>query len=222
MNSAFFEVGAGLGGSWALNKWANRRKAANKPLTGQYRRALDKANSRHTSQRQRAFASGTRSEIFAQRTANLLARKEAAFTGPLAPGQTANSAELNMLRNDIQNPRQRVDRKYAGLADSRRSVKDLRKMSRTLSKAATVFGLFSAGVMGWQMGSELVRGSRAFAESTDDIAARRRSGGMYNGNDEYFDSRAAFTQRQRALQVIHNSQLSTRAAMGSEAGFLHY
>lgn len=37
----------------------------------------------------------------------------------------------------------------------------------------------------------------------------------------FFDSRAAFTQRQRALMVIHNSQLSNRAAFGNEAQFLH-
>lgn len=32
---------------------------------------------------------------------------------------------------------------------------------------------------------------------------------------------AAFTQRQRAIQVIHNSQMSTRAAFGNEASYMH-
>ena len=37
----------------------------------------------------------------------------------------------------------------------------------------------------------------------------------------YYDSRAAATMRQRAIQVIHNSQLSTRAAFGNEASYMH-
>ena len=36
-----------------------------------------------------------------------------------------------------------------------------------------------------------------------------------------FDTRSAQTQRQRSIQAIHNSQLSTRACMGAEASFLH-
>ena len=37
----------------------------------------------------------------------------------------------------------------------------------------------------------------------------------------FADTRASFTQRQRAIQTIHNSQLTTRAALGNEASFLH-
>jgi hypothetical protein len=36
------------------------------------------------------------------------------------------------------------------------------------------------------------------------------------------DTATAFTQRQRAIQAIHNTQLSTRAALGNEASFMHY
>lgn len=35
------------------------------------------------------------------------------------------------------------------------------------------------------------------------------------------DTRHAQTQRMRSIQAIHNSQLSTRAAMGNEAAFMH-
>jgi hypothetical protein len=55
-----------------------------------------------------------------------------------------------------------------------------------------------------------------------DQAERFRRANVYDGEDQYFDSRAAFTQRQRAIQVIHNSQLSTRAAMGQESSYMHY
>ncbi len=34
------------------------------------------------------------------------------------------------------------------------------------------------------------------------------------------DTRSAFTQRQRAIQAIHNTQLSTRAALGNEAAYM--
>jgi len=37
----------------------------------------------------------------------------------------------------------------------------------------------------------------------------------------FADTRAGFTQRQQAIQTIHNSQLTTRAALGNEASFLH-
>jgi hypothetical protein len=36
------------------------------------------------------------------------------------------------------------------------------------------------------------------------------------------DTPSAMTQRQRAIQAIHNTQLSTRAALGNEASFMHY
>jgi hypothetical protein len=36
------------------------------------------------------------------------------------------------------------------------------------------------------------------------------------------DTPTAMTQRQRAIQAIHNSQISTRAALGNEASFMHY
>lgn len=39
--------------------------------------------------------------------------------------------------------------------------------------------------------------------------------------EQYFDSSAAFTQRQRALQAIHDSQLSIRNVIGNEASYFH-
>lgn len=37
----------------------------------------------------------------------------------------------------------------------------------------------------------------------------------------YVDTGEAYTQRQMALQAIHNSQLTTRAVLGNEAAFMH-
>ncbi len=202
MTSAVAEFGVGIGGSWALNRFAKNRANANKRGVQSYKKARERIG-------KQISTPGYLSDMAdrAGRNPNVSPR------------------ERFRLREIADNPdllRQANDKKYSAVLGRRQGVKDLRKMSSTLSKASVVYGLFTAAVMGWQLGSEIVRGSRSFAESSDDVAQRRRMGGLYNGNDEYFDSRAAFTQRQRALQVIHNSQLSTRAALGSEAGFLHY
>lgn len=37
----------------------------------------------------------------------------------------------------------------------------------------------------------------------------------------YLDTRISQTQRQRAIQAIHNSQMTTRAILGNEAAFAH-
>lgn len=37
----------------------------------------------------------------------------------------------------------------------------------------------------------------------------------------WVDTRIAYTQRQRAIQAIHNSMLTSRAALGNEASFMH-
>lgn len=44
---------------------------------------------------------------------------------------------------------------------------------------------------------------------------------LTSGSGIFNDTRAAQTQRQRAIQAIHNSQMTTRAALGNEAAFLH-
>ena len=44
---------------------------------------------------------------------------------------------------------------------------------------------------------------------------------LETGPGFFNDTRAAHTQRQRAIQAIHNSQMTTRAALGNEASFLH-
>lgn len=94
-------------------------------------------------------------------------------------------------------------------------------LARTLGRYGKVASVAGAVMMGWQLGKGLLSLSDAFNDTPEGIAARRRKS-LYNGGEEYFDSRAAFTQRQRALQVIHNSQMSTRAAFQDEASFLHY
>lgn len=52
--------------------------------------------------------------------------------------------------------------------------------------------------------------------------ARERDEAALAGNEGLLDTRMAYTQRQRALQAIHDSQLSVgRATIGQEAAYLH-
>ena len=81
------------------------------------------------------------------------------------------------------------------------------------------------GVLGWaQLGFDLVKGvgtmSSAFATSQEEIKAMRYK--KLADQNMYFDTRAAYTQRQRALQVIHNSRLSLSPVLGNESNYLHY
>lgn len=109
----------------------------------------------------------------------------------------------------------------ATLGEIKSSYRATMGLSRSLNKYSKIFGLAGGAIMGYQLGKAALSLSRSFNMGADEQAASRRMP-LYNGGDEYFDSRAAFTQRQRALQVIHNSQMSTRAAFGEEASYLHY
>jgi len=118
---------------------------------------------------------------------------------------------------------------YAGVSKMRSAAaeagslaankKSLTKFANNLGRANKFFTLAGAAILAYDLSRSL--GLRnAFTESRRDaeLAMRRP---IYQGDDSYFDSRAAFTQRQRAIQTIHNSQLSMRAAMGQESQFLH-
>lgn len=53
-----------------------------------------------------------------------------------------------------------------------------------------------------------------------DYQPRKKTSGTEFGA-LYYDPRGAYTQRQRAIAAIHDSQLTTRAAIGGEASFMH-
>lgn len=111
--------------------------------------------------------------------------------------------------------------KKATLTELGTDFKQLKSLSSSMGMASKVFGYFGIGLLGYQATKMLLTTSRSFAMGTEELNQARYQN-LYNGGDEYFDSRAAMTQRQRALQIIHNSQMSTRASFGSESGYLHY
>ena len=88
---------------------------------------------------------------------------------------------------------------------------------KAFSSAWIINDMFS---MGFSAASTAIQGLETFSykrkldlEGTPGMSADLGEG--------FADTRASFTQRQRAMQAIHNSQMNTRAAMGNEATFMH-
>jgi len=91
--------------------------------------------------------------------------------------------------------------------------------AKTLRGLGRTFGIIGMAQVGFLM-------ARGLADVGSSMRVDRESTEMmrYDVNmqeNTYFDSRAAFTQRQRALQVIHNSRLALKPALGGEASYLH-
>lgn len=87
-------------------------------------------------------------------------------------------------------------------------------LSSTLKAGFT--GLFALSLFGF--GKDLGRGAAdvvADYRQVRDMDIQLESGGFFA------DTRGSFTQRQRAIRAIHNSQLSTRSALMQEASFMH-
>lgn len=84
--------------------------------------------------------------------------------------------------------------------------------------------LLKAGAFTIGMG-ELIKVGASMAGAGIDAVMSYRSAPkevkLKSGPGFFHDTRAAQTQRQRAIQAIHNSQMTTRAALGNEAAFLH-
>jgi hypothetical protein len=90
-----------------------------------------------------------------------------------------------------------------------------------ISKASVRLGMVGLFAFGTDVMSSIIgaRGASAVDRTRRGLEYLDVAGYV---EEDYFDSRAAFTQRQRAIQVIHNSQLTNRAAFGNEAAFMHH
>lgn len=100
------------------------------------------------------------------------------------------------------------------------SAKSVGTFAKNMSKIGHVFGYATMAQIGFSLGGGLLRAGESFRISRDQLEQQNYSN-MYD-QDTYYDTRAAFTQRQRALQVIHNSRLSLRPALGNESNYFHY
>lgn len=80
-------------------------------------------------------------------------------------------------------------------------------------------GLFAYSML--QLGIGLMRGINDMIEAYEPPEPKVPWHRDLETGGGFVDTRSAQTQRQRAIQAIHNTQLSTRAALGNEASFLH-
>jgi len=136
------------------------------------------------------------------RNANLRARLQNTAYGP----ETSFSQRL---KQDIKN-RNRLQRLRPKLKDT---------VGRINSKYSRL--KFGARAIGW---GYLALGAATAAEALT-TPGLSTSAEMNNaqtmGMTPPLDSSQAYTQRQRALMAIHDSQLGIRNVIGGEAGFLH-
>jgi len=99
--------------------------------------------------------------------------------------------------------------KYPGSAQALSSM--ARNMSLFNNAERFYWGALNIGI-GAELASGLIPG---MAQKMPDVDIE-----LMNAN-QYILPRAAYTQRARALQAIHQSQLSTRSALGQEASYAH-
>jgi hypothetical protein len=90
------------------------------------------------------------------------------------------------------------------------------KAGKSFSRLGRILGWTGIAQIGYAIGKSAVT---AFTDNERSERDRYRE--QYD-QDTYYDTRAAYTQRQRALQVIHNSRLSLRPVLGNESSYLHY
>ena len=105
---------------------------------------------------------------------------------------------------------------WGGKAGGFQNVARFGKNLTRLSAHASMVSLMGLGLSLGASAIKSISGSTRAEKIRQNIKAK---GWADTG---YYDSRAAATMRQRAIQVIHNSQLSTRAAFGNEASYMHY
>lgn len=95
--------------------------------------------------------------------------------------------------------------------------------STTSSIGRTIFGIGrSMGI--WFMAELGATAAQAYGDYVRDMRREAKPYGpkTLETGGEYVDTRMAQTQRMRALQAIHNSQLTTRASIGNEAAMTHW
>ena len=126
-------------------------------------------------------------------------------------------------RSPIGRSARRAARDNLGLEGKANALKAKSKQNirwaKSLKRIGRRWGIIGTATIGYELSKAMFSVGGDFRIRKQDLAEQRRK--VYN-DDTFMDSRAAFTQRQRAIQVIHNSQMGVRSAMGSEASYLHY
>jgi len=109
-----------------------------------------------------------------------------------------------------------INRGYIRKAEA----KSVGVFAKHMSHIGHMYNFAVMGQIGFSIGASLLKAGDSFRISKDQLEKQNYSE-LYD-QDTYYDTRAAFTQRQRALQVIHNSRLSLKPMLGNESNYLHY
>ena len=140
------------------------------------------------------------------------------FKTALDAGKAASSKGTGGLAGWLEDPSRNKMARGLASRDMKRAQGTM-NFGKSIKRFGHVFGLIGLAQIAFEVSSSVLGASQSFATSKSDVEAMRYSK-MYD-QDAYYDTRAAYTQRQRALQVIHNSRLSLKPALGNESGFLH-
>lgn len=193
----FFDFGLGMWGGFAA--WAGGGHLihkANKPQD-----LIKSLRTLRTKGPQRAYKA-LREDIFA-------AAKERSIFGTRRMGTRNINARL--MTRARQSGTSVIARYGGGLtgAGTRIAIGGIGRMAMT---ALEIVG-------GLYIGAQMAQGLATAISDWEPAPAKGPA--LEFGSDNFYMPRAATTQRMRALQSIHNSQLTTRAALGNEATFLH-
>lgn len=120
------------------------------------------------------------------------------FERRYAPEESARRRATATRRRSWQKKKAEITKKYAGLKSTARAV-----------------GWGYLALMGVEMGAALFTPTPGVTTSAMENDARAM------GYNAPLDSSQAYTQRQRALMAIHDSQLGIRNVIGAEAPHLH-
>jgi hypothetical protein len=122
-------------------------------------------------------------------------------------------------------------RSWTGKKQNKRSVRGVPHHTPTIAekkiqiqfkkakRLGRLFGMVGAAQIGIEIAKAI--GNLGASSRASEMELSNNSHNSFYTENEYYDSRAASNQRQRALQVIHNSRLSSKPTLGSEASYFH-
>lgn len=178
--------------SFIMDPWLSHKYVID-PWEKAERRRISRAGKRNWLRRKRAISGTVREEVAARRVSLLEQRR-------------------------LWDRATELQRRAPGMTKA--AITRRRFEKRAITKSASYARKVTrAGTWGFMLYGLLEIGSALATPGVNTIAARNDQE-MF-ANERPLDSAAAYTQRQRALMAIHDSQLSLKGVIGQEAQFLH-
>lgn len=162
-----------------------------------------------------AFHRGGRlfEEGISHKTANIIARTTKSYSSFLGDGGYGGPiSERDVFR--------KTSKKYESILKEADSINKRLKSQRAISRTSIRGAARTFNVLGWGLAMSWA------ADIGMDIMSPKISASAARSNNQVFtrsnaDSGAAYTQRQRAMMAIHDSQSSLEGVVGSEASYFH-